>query len=94
MIRIRVGPRLIRSARNLGPDLRAKTEVALSAVARDFGNPHQHTGLGLRKLGRGLWECRIDIRWRLLLIQDSDGMRAFDIMDHDAVRNWLKGRKH
>jgi hypothetical protein len=92
VIRILLGPRLIRSARKLTPETRAKVEASLSAVAAQFGDPHQHSGLGLRKLGRGLWECRVDIRWRIVFLQEPDRLRAFDIMNHDELRAWLKTR--
>lgn len=54
-----MGPRLIRSARYLNRETRTKIEATLSAVSEQFGDPHTHSGLGLRKLARGLWECRV-----------------------------------
>jgi hypothetical protein len=93
VIRIFLGPRLVRSARKLGAESRAKAEAALTAVARHFGDPHRHSGLGLRKIGSGLWECRVDIRWRIVLTQEADRLRAFDIMDHNEIRVRLKSRK-
>ena len=59
MIAIAIGPRFIRSQRKLEAEARAKLQAALSAVAQHFGDPHRHAGLGLRKLYKELWECRI-----------------------------------
>ena len=52
MIRVDVGPRLSRSARKLGDQIIAEVEAKLALVSRHFGEPHRHSGLGLRKLGR------------------------------------------
>jgi hypothetical protein len=90
VIRILFGSRLVRSARRLPAQTREKAEAVLRAVAESFGNPHAHSGLGLRKLGPRTWECRIDIHWRIVFIEEADGLRAYDIMDHDEIRAWLK----
>lgn len=92
MIRVDVGPRLIRTARRLGPEITAKAEEALSAIAEQFGDPHRHSGLGLRKLGQNSYEIRICLQWRVLLIREPDRLTAYDIMDHDQMRAWLRSR--
>ena len=93
MIDVFLGPRFLRSAKELSPEVRAKIETALALLAEQFGDPHRHGGLGLRKLGRAEWECRIDLRLRIILLKDADGLTAFDIMDHNEVRAWLKSRR-
>ncbi len=93
MIRVDIGPRLVRSARKLGPEVVAKVEEALSDVAAHFGEPHRHTGLGLRKLGRKSYEARVHLNWRIVFILEEDRFTAYDLMDHDQVKIWLKGRK-
>jgi len=92
VIAIFLGSRFVRAARKLSPDSKAKAEAVLGAVAEHFGNPHLHAGLGLRKLEKRLWECRIDLQLRIVLIQDQARLRAYDIMTHDELRAWLKGR--
>lgn len=92
MIRVFFGSRMLRALRGLTPELQGKLRQTLSAVSEDFGNPHQHAGLGLRKLGPGTWECRFDLFLRVIFIQDREGLVAFDIMTHDQVRAWLKNR--
>jgi hypothetical protein len=92
MISILLGPRLVRSARKLSPESRRQVEAVLSAVARHFGEPHRHSGLGLRKLAPDLWECRVDLQRRILFIQEPARLKAYDIMNHDEIRAWLKHR--
>jgi hypothetical protein len=93
MIRVEVGPRLLRSARKLGPEVIAKAEETLRLVAQHFGEPHRHAGLGLRKLGRYSYEARVWLHWRIVFSKAPDRLTAYDIMSHDEVRVWLKGRK-
>jgi hypothetical protein len=81
---------MLRAIGELTPKSRDKLEETLSRVAENFGNPRQHAGLGLRKLGPAIWECRLDLSRRIILIQDEEALLAYDIMDHDALRAWLR----
>jgi len=92
VIRVDIGPRLVRTAHKLGPDITAKAEQALSRVAQHFGDPHRHAGLGSRKLGRKSYEARLWLQWRIVFLREPDRLTAYDIMDHSGVRTWLKGR--
>ena len=80
------------AVRLLAPESRAKLQKLLSAVSENFGNPHRHAGLGLRKLGPGIWECRFDLSLRVVLIQDGDNLLAYDILSHGQVQAWLRKR--
>jgi mRNA-degrading endonuclease RelE of RelBE toxin-antitoxin system len=93
VIRIFLGNRLLRSLGKLDPGVREKVETALSEVSQNFGDPHRHGGLGLRKLSPGLWECRLGIQLRIVFLQEKDRLIAYDIMNHDEVRAWLKRAK-
>ncbi len=92
MIRVDIGPRLVRTARKLGPRVTAEAETRLCQVAEHFGDPHLHSGLGLRKLGRVSYEARIWLDWRIVFILDGDRLIAYDIMNHNQIRIWLKNR--
>lgn len=64
----------------------------LARVRDGFGNPHLHTGLAIRKLGRHLYECRTGLDWRLVFTAGK-GVLTFDFAgDHDAVHKYLRGR--
>ena len=91
MIRVDVHHRLVRTARRL--HLTAEAETILQLVSEQFGEPHRHSGLSLRKIGRYSYEARIGLQWRIVFIKEADRLTAYDIMDHDEVRAWLKGRK-
>jgi mRNA-degrading endonuclease RelE of RelBE toxin-antitoxin system len=93
MMRVDVDPRLVRTIRKLGPEIRTKAEAALRLVSEHFGEPHRRSGLGLRKIGRRSYEARVWLEWRIVFIKESERLTAYDLMDHEQVRLWLKGRK-
>jgi mRNA-degrading endonuclease YafQ of YafQ-DinJ toxin-antitoxin module len=93
MIRVFLGSRLIKTAGGFDEELRRKIEAALAAVASGFGNSHTHSGLGLRKLAPGLWECHVALQWRIIFVQEKDRLMAYDIMNHNQVRAWLKEQR-
>jgi hypothetical protein len=93
MIRVDVGPRLSRAARKLGDRIIAEVEGKLTLVSRHFREPHRHSGLGLRKLGRRSYEARGSRGLRIVFIREPDRLTAYDLMDHHQVAQWLKARK-
>jgi hypothetical protein len=71
---------------------RAEVAAALRRVQQGFGQPHVHSGLGLRKLGPNLFECRTDRGWRLVFIA-AKGLLTFDFAgNHDEVQSYLRRR--
>ena len=76
-------------------EARRETEVSatLKLVVEGFGNPHAHTGLAIRKLGKHLYECRTGLAWRLIFEAHKGGL-VFDFAgDHDEVQNYLRGKR-
>ena len=64
----------------------------LRFVQEGFGKPHLHIGLGIRKLAEDLFECRTDLKLRLVFLARR-GTLTFDYAgDHDDVRKYLKER--
>lgn len=92
MIRVEIGPRIVRTARRLGPQVTAEAEKRIAQIAREFGNPRSHSGLGLRKIGRRSYEVRVWLQWRVVLVHHGDRLLAYDILNHNEVVRWLKQR--
>ena len=66
--------------------------ATLKLVREGFGNPHTHAGIGIRKLGKNIFECRTGLAWRLVF-HAQKGLLTFDFAgDHDGVQNYLRGR--
>lgn len=65
---------------------------ALAEIRSGFGHPHRHAGLGIRKLGKNLFECRAGLSFRLLF-SARKGLLTFDFAgDHAGVQRYLRER--
>lgn len=53
-----IDPAVIRRLRELPKNERVECLLALCDLVDGFGQPHVHSGLGIRKLGGKLFECR------------------------------------
>lgn len=63
----------------------------LEQLKEDFGKPHQHAGLGVRRLSQHFFEFRIsrDVRVVFALIKPNI-IRLAMCGNHNEVRNWIK----
>ncbi len=93
MIEVLLSERIRKTSTKLPPDLREKASQAITQVAQAFGDPHQHRGLGLRKLAKRSYEIRVHLQWRVVFIYDDTSLIAYDIMNHDEVALWLRGQR-
>lgn len=93
MIRVLLSERIKKTADKLPPAVREKAAKAIASVGSAFGDPHQHRGLGLRKLARRSYEIRVHLQWRVVFIHDGKALVAYDVMNHDEVSLWLKGQR-
>jgi len=61
MISVKLSKRFKKIVRRAGRE----DEVCdtLKPVLEGFGNPHAHTGLSIRKLGRHVYKCRTGLAW-------------------------------
>jgi mRNA-degrading endonuclease YafQ of YafQ-DinJ toxin-antitoxin module len=90
MISIELSKRFKKIVREAGREDEVST--ALKLVIEGFGNPHAHTGLAIRKLGKQFYECRTGLAWRLVF-EAQKGVLTFDFAgDHDEVQNYLRGK--
>ena len=71
-------------------DERAECMLALIDLAQSFGQPHQHRGLGIRKLVKGVFECRGNLRLRFLFLDRSADLYVWMLGDHNDVRAALR----
>jgi hypothetical protein len=93
MIRVLLSERIRKSAAKLPPELQEKAAKAIGDVAAAFVEPHQHRRLGLRKLVRRSYEIRVHLQWRVVFIHDGKNLIAYDVMNHDEVAQWLRGKQ-
>lgn len=66
---------------------------ALQQLTEMFGRPHVHSGIGIRKLGRVLFECRGNRDLRFLFLNLEDCLEVRFLGNHDEIRREIKGGK-
>ncbi len=89
-MKIEVHPRLQKRAQGLSAAEREQISAALRALADGFGRPHLHSGLGIRRLRKDLFECRAGLRWRIVFFAEKGVLTAYDVMTHDDLQAWLR----
>lgn len=93
MIEVLLSERIRKTAEKLPLDLREKASQAIAKVGSAFGDPHQHRGLGLRKLAKQSYEIRVHLQWRVVFLHEGTSLVAYDVMNHDEVSLWLRGQR-
>ena len=87
MISVELTKRFKRIVREAGRE--DEVSATLRRVLDGFGDPHAHAGLSIRKLGKGLCECRTGLAWRLIFLAQK-GVLTFDFAgNHGEVRAYL-----
>ena len=89
-MKIEVHPRLQKRAKGLSAAEREQISESLRALADGFGRPHLHSGLGIRRLRKDLFECRAGLRWRIVFFAEKGLLTAYDVMTHDELQAWLR----
>jgi hypothetical protein len=70
----------------------ADVVTTLTAMQDGFGQPHVHSGLGIRKLRKNIFECRTGLGLRLVFAANK-GVLTFDLAgNHDQVQTYLRNR--
>jgi len=63
---------------------------ALDRLEAALGQPHQHAGLGIRKLVTNFFEMRVGLELRLVFKVESEAVIFAFAGTHDEVRRFLK----
>ena len=72
-------------------ETRGKIGLALQHLERDFGHPHRHQGLGIRKLTGNLFEIRVGLDIRLVFQNRADCLLFVMAGNHAEVQKSLRG---
>jgi len=82
-----------RQMKKCDAETRLRVFEAMNLAAATFGQPHLHSGRGIRELGKGMYECRAGIALRLLFKREGDALLFEFAGTHDEVREWIKNRR-
>jgi len=89
-----IDPGVLRRLRELPKSQRAECLLALCELTESFGRPHVHSGLGIRKLGEKLFECRADLALRFIFQDRPSDLFVSFLGNHDEIRALLKSGKY
>ena len=89
-MKIDLHPRFLKRVGALAVADRNQIASTLRALRDGFGFPHLHTGLGIRRLRRDLFECRAKLHWRIVFFAEKGLLTAYDVMTHDELKAWLR----
>ena len=70
--------------------LRIEIGKAIDRLQESLGHPHQHAGLGIRKLVKNYFETRVGLELRLIFKVDRDAIVLVFAGTHDEIRKFLK----
>ena len=69
---------------------KVKCLLALCDLVDGFGQPHVHSGLGIRKLGGKLFECRGNPALRFIFQDRGTELFISFLGNHDEIRTLLR----
>jgi hypothetical protein len=85
-----IDPSVLRRLRQLTKSERVECLLALGELVESYEQPHAHSGLGIRKLGNKLFECRGNRELRFIF-QDRGGELFVSFFgNHDEIRALLR----
>ena len=87
-----IDPVVQKQLRALPQRERADVVLKLLELGEIFGQPHQHAGIGIRKLRADLFECRVGLVLCVLFRALPDALIIRFIWTHDEVQKDLRGR--
>jgi hypothetical protein len=85
-----IDPAVIRRLRDLPKSQKVECLVAHRDLVDGFGQPHVHSGLGMRKLGSMLFECRGNRDLRFIFQDRGAELYASFLGNHDEIRASLR----
>jgi hypothetical protein len=89
-----IDPEVLRRLRNLPKNERTECLLALCELPEAFGRPHVHGGLGIRKLGHKIFECRGNITLRFIFQDRPSELFVSFLGNHDEVKALLQSGKY
>jgi hypothetical protein len=81
---------VLRRLRQLAKNERVECLLALCDLVEGYGQPHVHSGLGIRKLGDKLFECRGTRDLRFIFQDRGSELFVSFLGNHDEIKTLLR----
>ena len=90
-MRLVLTERFQRDAGGLSAEARAALLATILGLSQALGEPHRHSGLGIRKLhSSGIFEARIGLGLRLVFTLETDFITLVRVGTHDEILRFLR----
>jgi hypothetical protein len=89
-----IDPTVLRRLRELPKSERVECLLALCELDESFGHPHAHSGLGIRKLGDKLFECRGSLTLRFIFQDRPTDLFISFLGNHDEIKALLRSGRY
>lgn len=89
-----IDPAVLRRLKALDKNARVECLLALCELPEAFGRPHVHSGLGIRKLGHKIFECRGNVALRFIFQDRPSELFISFLGNHDEIRALLQTGKY
>ena len=89
-----IDPGVLSRLRELPKGERRECLLALCELAENFGRPHTHSGLGIRKLDHKLFECRGSLALRFIFQDRPSELFVSFLGDHDEIKALLRSGRY
>jgi hypothetical protein len=89
-----IDPDVLRRLRRLPRAEKVECLSALCELVESFGQPHVHSGLGIRKLGDRLFECRGSLALRFIFEDRQTDLFVAFLGNHDDIKSLLRSGKY
>ena len=68
---------------------------AMNAVAAAWGRPHLYSGIGIRRLAKSIFECRVglDDRLAFAFVATPPELVFFFIGNHDEIQRMIRAQR-
>ena len=66
----------------------------MNRVLEAWGHPHVHAGIGIRRLTKTIYECRVglDDRLAFVVVVVQHELVFFFLGNHDEIRRLIRGK--
>ncbi len=86
---VHLTPRFLRSAKKLSQEERKSVQLAIDQAEAAWGSPHAHSGAGIRRLRKSVFECRCGLALRLVFLAEPKAFTFFVLGNHDEIQSLI-----
>ena len=89
-----IDPAVVQRLQKLTKPEKVECLTALIDLTESFGKPHEHSGLGIRKLGENIFECRGTLSLRFIFQNRPSDLYVTFLGSHDEIKALLRTGKY